>query len=142
MNWLTTRVMRKISVPPSEERCTKCNLKANLNRLRLLVFEGTNRSTRAANSILHKTIFVPSPEIFASICSSTPTNASVEGSLATEPVPQSAPTCPVETTVVQLRQLGQVHLSLTVSGHKFSSNTVTMIMCILLRVHGKLILYS
>ena len=73
--------------------------------------------------------------------SSPPTNASVLGSLATGRVPKSAQTCPIETTAVQLRQLGQIQLVLTVSGHKFSSNTVTMIMCVFLRVHGNLILH-
>ena len=72
----------------------------------------------------------------------TPKINSVVGSLATEPVPQSALTCLAETTVVQLRQLRQVQLFLTVPGNKFSSSTVTMILCVFLRVHGNLILYS
>ena len=50
-----------------------------------------------------------------------PTNASVVGSLATGPVPQSAQTCPVETTAVRLRQLGQIQLFLTVFGHKLAA---------------------
>ena len=53
--------------------------------------------------------------------SSSPRNTSLMGSLATGPVPQIAQTCTVETTTVQLRQLGQIQLFLTVSGHKLAA---------------------